>query len=189
MNLFKRRPPALVLKNFQVSTEDGTLLVVGRRAGIIAWVLATVGLDVTTTLACTPTSVRFRASSLFGEEEISLAASAVASTSSGYAKPIGDLIAAVVFVIAGLYALSTMVMLGSVTGGLVVGGLCVLLAVYCLVRYALNKRIQLSVETAGGRLFGLAFKRSIIEGVAVDIDRARAAMALLNRNVLEAQNR
>jgi len=147
------------------------------------------GLDVTTTLASSPTSVRFRTASLFGEEEIAMAASAVSSTSSGYAKPIGSLIFAMICGVLAIWSLFTGSLVAGSGAGLVGGVVFVFLALYSLVRYVLDKRIRLSVETNGGRLFGLAFKRSVLEGVPVDIDRARAAMALLNRNVLESQRR
>jgi hypothetical protein len=47
--------------------------------------------------------------------------------------------------------------------------------------YAFSKRLILTVETSGGMVVGLAFKRSVIENVAVDIAEVQRAIALINR--------
>jgi hypothetical protein len=40
------------------------------------------------------------------------------------------------------------------------------------------------VETSGGKLIGVAFKRSVIENVSIEMQQARSAVALINGELL-----
>jgi hypothetical protein len=64
--------------------------------------------------------------------------------------------------------------------GLIIGGAM-------LIAYYLSKKIVISLETSGGMVMGLSFKRSVIENVSVDIEQALRAILLVNQKVIEAQ--
>ena len=64
--------------------------------------------------------------------------------------------------------------------GLIIGGLF-------LIAYYLSKKIVISVETSGGMVLGLSFKRSVIENVSVDIEQALKAIRIVNQKVIESQ--
>jgi len=51
--------------------------------------------------------------------------------------------------------------------------------------YRFSKRVVLSVETFGGARIGLSYKRSIIDGAAVELEQAVQAVLLLNSAIGE----
>jgi hypothetical protein len=152
--------PALVLKQFATDPSTGRVHIIGRRPGFIGWLLSVMGVDANTELVIHPSEVTFRQASLFGETVTTCPISRISSVSAGYAKPVEYLIAAVLSVI-------TLI------------GPFIMLALFFL-----EKRVFISVETTGGATYAIAFKRSIIEGVAVDQERAKEVLALVQRNIL-----
>ncbi len=187
-SMAKRTGPVLALKKFEIDEEMRTLLVEGRAPGFMSWLLARMGLDATTTLSCNPTEVSFRQSSLYGQMTAGVAMPAVASVTAGYSKPISWLILGGVFLAFGVFGAGNAVVAG-MGGAPLVLGVGLVLAVLCLVKYVLSKTIVLAVETSGGATFGLTFKRSIIEGVAMDVGKAQKAMAVINENVVRSYQR
>jgi hypothetical protein len=152
--------PALVLKQFQTDPQGGRVYIVGRQPGFMGWLLSVMGVDANTELSISQGEVNFRQSSLFGETITTFPISRVASISAGYAKPVEYLI------IAGLTAFT------------------VIIPIVMLVLFFLEKRIFISVESTGGGTFAMAFKRSLIEGVAVDQERAKEVVGILQRNIM-----
>jgi hypothetical protein len=183
-----RTGPTLVLQKFDIDAQAGTVNIIGRAPGIMSWLFAKIGLDATTSLSCDPTQVSFRTSSLRGEKTSGIAMPAVASVVAGYSKPIGFLILAGLLLLGGIGSSASMAMEGMDGGGMAFG-VSLVLAIVCVVAYALQKSIVLAVETSGGAMFGLTFKRSVMEGVAMDVTKAQAAMAVINTNVVRAYQR
>ena len=64
--------------------------------------------------------------------------------------------------------------------GLVIGGIF-------LIAYYLSKKIAISLETSGGMVLGLSFKRSVIENVSVDLEQALKVIRIVNQKVIESQ--
>lgn len=190
--------PALVLRKFNVTgaaskQEEPVIEIEGRKPGLIAFLLTVIGVDSATSLVVTPRDIRFRKGSLFGEITSMMPLTAVASAHAGFAKPIGYLIAA------GLVVLVTLgVAMGAGSGrrnagfegmssavlvvGLVIAGILA-------IAYVLSKKMAVSVESAGGASFGLVFKRSIIEGVPVDIDKVKVVVDIIRELVITCQQR
>ena len=171
--------PALVLREFVVDPNDpngSPVRVTGRASGFFAWLLTVLKLDATTSLLLTAQTIVFRSSSLFGQHTITIPLSKVASTSCGYSKPIGALIFAAVMVFTGLGALSQ-------RDGQIVLAICLAAALISMIIYALGKKLFVTVESVGSTRVGLAFKRSLIENVPVDIDRVQHAIDIINDRV------
>jgi len=152
--------PALVLKQFSTDQYSGRVYVVGRQPGFMGWLLSAIGVDANTELTVTPAEVTFRQASLFGETVTVCPVSRVACASAGYAKPIEYLI------IAGLTAVT------------------VIIPIVMIVLFFLEKRMFIMVETTGGGSFAIAFKRSLIEGVEVNQEKAKEVLQILHRNVM-----
>lgn len=152
--------PALVLKQFSTDQYSGRVYVVGRQPGFMGWLLSVIGVDANTELTVTPAEVTFRQASLFGETVTVCPVSRVACASAGYAKPIEYLI------IAGLTAVT------------------VLIPIVMIILFFLEKRMFIMVETTGGGSFAIAFKRSLIEGVEVNQEKAKEVLQILHRNVM-----
>ena len=46
---------------------------------------------------------------------------------------------------------------------------------------------MIAIETKGGNIIGLSFKRSVIENVSVNIDQAKKAIKLINEKLINSQ--
>lgn len=55
------------------------------------------------------------------------------------------------------------------------------------IMYWLSKKIAISIQTKGGIIMGLIFKRSVIENVPIDIQKSLQAINIINENVIESQ--
>lgn len=193
--------PALVLKKFSVtgapSKEEAPVIEIeGRKPGVIAFLLTLVGIDATTSLLVTPRDIRFRKGSLYGEITSMMPLTAVASAHAGFAKPIGLLIAAGVVMLAALGAAAG---IGSGAGfdhrggggsaGAAIAILGFIVVIVLVVAYFLSRKMAVFVESSGGATFGLIFKRSVIEGVPVDIDKVKAVVDIIREMVINCQQR
>jgi hypothetical protein len=172
-----------VLRTFRVSDSpaDGVFVeIVGRASGIIAWALTIVGIHAETSLRVTRTEILYRRASLFGEVQHFLPLPHASHTYCGYVKPLWYLALAVISVLLGLWAPS----LGRDDRYVLLAGL--LIGAIFFVVYWLQKKVAISVVGSDSIPLGLQFKRSVIESVPVDIDKALQAIELLNRRILES---
>lgn len=185
--------PTLVLRKFEIDETPSANLLVdisGRPSGIIAWLLTTVGVDAETSLKSTDKEITFRSSSLFGQINRVVPLPSISSTHCGYSRPIGYLILGIIFILVGI--LSTFFPMsilwqfglygsrGLLLFSLVIGGVF-------LIAYWLSKKMTIFLETRGGMTMGLTFKRSVIESVPVDINKALKAISILNQKIIESQ--
>ena len=171
----------LVLRRFDIdenASHGSYLSIAGRASGLTAWFLTTMKLDTETTLEVSETEVVFNSASLSGEVYHFVPIAHISSTHCGYSKPISYLIVGVVFIVVSLLLLSLVGMFLIEEGTLLL-----LIGVVFLVMYYLKKSMFVSVETEGGTKIRLAFKRSAIENVALDIDRVKEGIALLNDQI------
>ncbi|MBK9260293.1 MAG: hypothetical protein IPM54_10700 [Polyangiaceae bacterium] len=152
--------PALVLKQFSTDQYSGRVYVVGRQPGFMGWFLSAIGVDANTELTVTPGEVTFRKASLFGETVTVCPVTRVACVSAGYAKPVEYLL------LAGMLVWT------------------VIVPIVMLILFFLEKRMFVMVETTGGGAFAMAFKRSIIEGVEVNEEKAKEVVQILHRNIM-----
>jgi hypothetical protein len=166
----------LVLRRFKIDeSESANVLVeiVGRVSGFTAWLLTVMGIDAETSLIVSRKEITIKRASLSGQAYSVVPLPSVASTHCGYSKPIGFLVFGVLVLIGGLVAREFLV-------GIVLG------AIFFIV-YWLSKKIVITIETSGGMTLGLAFKRSVIENVSVDIQEALKAISIINENVVKSQ--
>jgi len=99
----------------------------------------------------------------------------VASTHSGYSQNI-----ALIFV-AGMLALGGLIVGASVKeGGATVFLVGLVLAAVCLLAFWLSRKMILAIETHGGMILGVKFKRSLIENLPVDFQKTAEAIRVLN---------
>ena len=179
--------PTLVLRKFRVEFESSSgvfVEIVGRASGLTSWLLTILGLEEETYLLVTDKDIAFKSSSLFGQTNYVAPLSSVSSTHCGYSKPIGFLILGVIIII------------GSITGGIGLYGvykyvvifLGILIGLLFLFLYWLLKKMVISLQTYGGLIMGLTFKRSIIENVAVDIEKAIQAIQIINMRVAQSMS-
>lgn len=178
--------PTLVLRKFKIDetpSADAPVDIVGRAQGIIAWLLTVMGFDAETSLKTTSKEISFKNSSLFGQTNQVVPLPMVSSTHCGYTMSMRYLIVGVLFVVGGIYS-----SMGYNSNGWEVFGLLLIGAAF-LVAYWLSKKIVISVETSGGMVLGLSFKRSVIENVSIDLEQALKAIQIVNQKVIDIQTK
>jgi len=177
--------PTLVLRKYKVdgSSPDGVLVdIAGRPSGIIGWLLAIIGLYGETSFKVAGRQINLETSSRFSQLHQVVPLTNVSSTHCGYSKPIGFLVFGVLFGLLGV-ATGFANQPGSgpaVIVSLIIGGLF-------LLGYFLSKKIFLSLQSDGGLVMGLVFKRSVIENVPVDINKALQTIRVINEKVIESR--
>jgi hypothetical protein len=184
-NTFRISGPTLVLRKYKVdgSSLDGVIVdIAGRPAGILGWLLTVVGFYGESSFKVDGRQIAFETSSRFGQLHQVVPLSNVSSTHCGYTKPIGYLILGALFGVGGVVmAFANQPGSGlAVIVFLIVGGLL-------LLGYFLSKKILLSLQSDGGLVMGLLFKRSVIENIPVDISKALETIKLINEKVIESR--
>lgn len=178
--------PALALTRFRIneSASDGPLLeIAGRRGGLMGWLLTSLGIDIETSLVLHQRELSFKSTSFFSKTISLVPLTRVASTHCGHVKPFIPLVLAIMSFLGGsIIFLNERDLSGAWMASFAVG-------VIALLVYKFGQKVMLSVETTGGKLLALAFKRSIIEGVNFDLDRALEVVEILNRQVLAMNGR
>ena len=174
---------ALVLRKFEIdqSSSDKVIDIVGRKSGFVAFLLTVLGLDATTSLRCTRDRVEYRASSLFGETSTTIPLNQVTGIVGGYKKPIELLIAA------GISFLISVVF--GTRNGIIFFILGVVIPLVLVIQYLYGKTMNLGVQNGDDKVYGLEFKKGLIEGVSVDIQLVKEAITLLNNAVLQSNKR
>lgn len=169
---------ALVLKEWRASSQPvdsagNYVLIQGRQAGLVAWLLARLGVDPTTTVRVDARHVEFARASLAGTDFRMIRLGGICSTYYGYNKPWTAALGLFFF----LLWLSSSVSLALAQGG---GGraLGVLVAFavsagLSLLYYYLSRTLTLGFVEQSGMVSGLQFKRSVVEGVDVNEQQAR----------------
>ena len=182
--------PALVLKKFEVhqDPQDKEYVVVhGRQAGLFAYLLSLIGIDPTTIFRCSTERIEVSVGSFFGQTKMTIPLAAVTGIQAGYTKSKPLLFGSISFSVAGLFYF----FLSSVMGGgyAFMGLLFILIGTVLAVLYVLGKQMSLYVLNGGDKVWGLDFRRSVIEGVNVDLDKVDETVALINRLVLAQHQR
>jgi hypothetical protein len=156
---------ALVIKKWYASNtanEKGNHVhLVGRQAGLFAWILSALKLDPTTEIEIKNDLLVFTSSSLSGHTTRVIPMRSLTSAFYGYEKPWRE-------------ALLITILLAPVLIGLVIGPLY----------YFLNKTLAIGVIEASGWTGGFAFKRSVIEGQNIDEKQAQKVIEIV-RDIIE----
>lgn len=177
----------LVLRRFVLpddSESDVLVCIVGCKSGVMGWLMTVAGISTETTLRVSKKDILFRDASLSGSSDSLLTLKGgVASVHCAIHKPIGFIILAILFVVAGVcwYVFASDGTFGAILAGVLLGGLM-------LVFYRYNKRFCIKVQSTGGAIFGMNFRANQIKGVSVDIDRVRQAVDRINTQILLLQS-
>lgn len=176
-----------VLRRFVLpddSESDVLVLLVGRKSGIVGWIMTLAGISAETTFRVSKKDILICDTFLSGSSESLLTLKGgVASVHCAIHKPIGFIILAILFVVAGVcwYVFASDGTLGAILAGVLLGGLM-------LVFYRYNKRFCIKVQSTGGAIFGMNFRASQIEGVSVGIDRVCQAVDRINAQIVLLQS-
>ena len=164
---------ALVLKEWKADSSaidsDGNLVrIVGRKAGLIAWFLALLKIDPTTSVLVSPNRVEFIASSLAGTDHRVIPVRQISSTYYGYYKPWK--MAIVIFVVVGWLA---GLLFGGSDPSLISNSSAIIMgALVALIYYQLSRTMTLGFVEVSGVVSAIQFKQSVIEGVEINAKSA-----------------
>lgn len=182
----------LVLRRFRIirnpaSPTDPVIQIAGRPSGIISWILTTIGLSDETTLVVTGREISILDSSIRGQHHSVVSLASVSSLHCGYIKPIWPLVVGAICLLGGVASALKPYQefgarLGSLAGGIVVGGLFLLF-------YWLSRKINITLQARGSAWLGLTFKPSVIENIQVDIDQSKKVIGIIHALVMKAQHR
>lgn len=164
---------ALVLKELKINPNGPQYVrIVGRRAGIIGWLLSALGIDTTTTFDISEKRIDFIESSLSGRISHMYPMASVSNIGTGYTKPAGYLVLMAILI---LYGFSTLFVenLG------VVGFFMLVFAAVFGVLYYLRKAMTIFIQVNSGSLAIMVVKRSMVEGVAMEEAQAQQVIAIL----------
>ena len=157
---------ALVVKKWYAQSTpnaDGNYVhLVGRQAGLFAWLLSVVGLDPTTEVKINGSLIVFTSASLSGRTTRVIPMQSLTSAFYGYEKPWKEALALTVI-------LTPVFLIGLLVGPLY---------------YFLNKTLAIGVVEASGWSGGFAFKRSVIEGQNIDEKNAYKVIDIV-RSLIE----
>jgi hypothetical protein len=185
---------ALVLKEWKSSDKPldksgNYILIRGRQPGLLAWVLAHVGVDPMTILKVNANRVEFSRASLAGTDFRMIPLASISSTYYGYHKPWGAALG--VFFL--LFWLSGSLLLAlPVSGAAKAVGTLFAFAVaagIALLKYFLGRTLALGFVEQSGMLSGMQFKRSGVEGIEVDEEQARYVCEVTQFLIESAQRR
>jgi len=173
--MFKFGVTTLVLRKFEINkdaTDKPAIEIVGRSSGIIAWILTAMKLNTLTTLRLQGNELSIVYGSLSGETHTIIPVSAIESTQCGYSKTLAYLYLGIISILYGLGTGELVPLLGLA----VIGGIL-------LAAYYFSNRMFIAVS-AGNRTEMIAYKKGLVDGEAVDLERTLEAIDVINTNVL-----
>ncbi len=176
---------ALVVKEIKIN-ESGPQYVhiVARKAGLVAFFLAMIGIDSTTTFDVYADRLDFSEGSLSGRIKSCMPLSSMSVVVGGFVKPFLGLIGGIFCIFPfGIVLMSAGVAGGSI-GSVFLGILSMLGGGILIIRYILWKTLLIQVAASSGWSMCLCLKRSIIEGVEINKDTADTIIYIINELVM-----
>lgn len=167
---------ALVVKEVKIDeSAEMQVKIVGRKAGLISWLLSLLGIDSTFTLCVYSDRLESREGSLSGMLKTVIPLSSIDTYTTGFAKPFICLVFGIAFLV--------MTIFGWITTGSFAGGFAFLIfSVVALIMYVHQKCLVLNFTTKGGNGMCFLFKHSVIEGVNVDEAFAERVGEIVKQN-------
>ncbi|MDR3163361.1 MAG: hypothetical protein LBT81_05860 [Helicobacteraceae bacterium] len=179
----------LVIKEFEVNKDaEVPVKIVGREAGLISFILTRIGLEPVTTFSCGKEFIEYRSVGLKGDIREKVPLSDVTAVVAGLYKPFQLLIVSAVFAVLGVLNFIGSLFNGEILRALGVLIVFVLLSAVFAFLYYVGKWMIFAVRSGGDSLnCALHIKRSIIEGVDVDMTKFIDAAKILGDIVLKAK--
>jgi hypothetical protein len=175
----------MVLRKFilnPVATDNENLVtILGRKSGLIAWLLTLIKIYPEIGFIVTAKNLRFHNKSLSGEMNTVMTLKNVAHIRCEYYKPFWTLVLAIICVLFFIISASD-----SDIG--IAENIFLTVSIVLFLIYSFNKSILIVAETCGGKIFKVKFKPSFIENVAVNLDQARSVVEIINAQIIKEQS-
>jgi hypothetical protein len=186
--------PRLVLRQFRISRDKShgeILYILGRRAGLIAYVLSLFGLHPQTSFSVSTNEVVRETVGPSGFESIYAPLSAISASRCQSYRAFFFLVLSFGIFLYGLLSLlsaaftsNDYVRQQALDEASTTAWLCAVVGSLLYLWYALSKRVLISVRVEDGLDVGISFKRSVIENASVDLLQAIEAADILNSEIL-----
>lgn len=165
---------ALALKEKQINLAGPCYVrLVGRKSGLLDWLLNLCGIDTTTVLEVYEDRIEYSYSSLSGNMLEVIPLSKVSNVICGYFKPVLLLFLAIIAFIA---AFATM-------------GITLILTIIFAIYYFLKKSTMITIVPNSGSARGIAFKRSLIENKNISNEEAQHIIKIVAQLVENANSK
>ncbi len=176
------RANSLVIQKFAISAQPlpmptPTVEIVGRSRGIVAFFLSLIGFSPITRFILAGNELRCQSASLFGQSSQTIPIDHIATLSAGVRKPVGNLVAAAVFLLGGI-------LLSVFTEDVIASAIGLVLATALVIGYVLAKSFFIMVHPEGGPEIALRFQPNVIEGIPIDVERALSVVAVIRDMVI-----
>ncbi len=157
---------AFVIKSWSASpqpdSEQNCINISGRAGGLVAWVLNLLGISPTVSLIVRADKIVFQKGSLEGSWNFITPIENTCSTFYAYKRPLKE--AAILGVVLGLLTFFSFGLIG---------------IAIAFLYYILNKTMTIGFTDIGGRTHDIPFRRSVIEGKAIDeLEAARVCTVI-----------
>ena len=177
LRLAQNRSATLVLQKFNIavepqSTPNPTVEIIGRRQGIVAFILSLLGFSPVTRFSISGPEIRCQSASLFGQRSDFIPLRCVSTMTAGVYKPVSAILFAMTFVFLGAFMSIELRSWAPIAVALV-------FAIICVVAYVLSKQFFIAIYPHGGPFIYLRFKPNVLEGVPIDVDQALAVVGVI----------
>lgn len=174
---------ALALKEFRIDYNGPKYVhIVARASGLISWLLTLMGIDITTVFDVYADRIEFQQGSLSGRIQTVLPMRSISIASTGYTKPILLFVIAFLFFVIGIVAAIPCLANGFASAGFILPWI---IAFVCIIFYFLNKSLLISVVSNSSWPASICFKRSIIEGVKIEEEKAQEVINIINQLLMQ----
>ena len=172
--------PKLALSEFAIQPQAGgpVVRIAGTSTGLASAVQTLLGLESDSAFEATECGCVLHAGALWGETRCSAPIEEITSVQAGYFRSVGFLLASTPFLLSGLVVTAAAL---SGTGEAIVGIPTFVIGLILLIAYFLSKALFLSVQTRGGTVMTICFKKG-----PADLAAAFAAADAI-RNLLRAK--
>jgi hypothetical protein len=176
------RSVTLVAQKFHLSVApkrptEPAVEIVGRAQGVIAFVLSLMGISPITRFIVAGSELRLQRTSVLGESAHYIPLRSISSLSGGVKKPITTLVVGTFIIVLGVGS-------SIASRSWIPIVISFVLAIICLIYYALSKRFFLAVYPHGGPGIQLMFAPNVLEGVSINSEQTLAVIAVIRDLIL-----
>jgi hypothetical protein len=183
----------LILRGFKF-TPTGTgefLYILGRRSGVLGWLLSLFGLQALTGFSATDNEVARETVGPSGFESVYAPLADIAGSKCSYYRAFWVLVLSLAFYAYGLLSLARAISKSddderqsAMAGASYTLWGCLLCGTLLYLWYALSKRVVISVWTKGGVSVGISFKRGVVENRTIELKVASEVVDSINGRLL-----
>ncbi|MCR5260390.1 MAG: hypothetical protein K6C94_00975 [Candidatus Gastranaerophilales bacterium] len=171
---------ALVLQEFEIDEEKNRIVhIKARNSGFFSWLLSLCGVDTTTNFDVYRDKIEYTNSSLSGKIKTVMPLSSISISQTGFCKPFIYIFFALFFMFLWLLSIIYFINFHYEHQSFVLWSEF-LVGLFFIFAYFFNKTLLISVVSNSSWSANICFKRSIIEGISIDENKAYRVIEIIN---------